>query len=72
MSKTVSTRLQNDIYEQLLNKCNKKGITVNEFLKKCIQNSFDDSVSKTDKISKPVKQKLSNQDLAKILGIKMN
>ena len=69
MSKTVSTRLQNDIYEKLLDKCNNKGITVNEFLKECINFRFDNSESKTDQISKPVKQELSNKDLAKILGI---
>jgi len=70
MSKTVSTRLQNDIYEKLVNTCNNKGITVNEFLKKCISNSFDDSELKLDEISKPRQQKLSEKDLAIILGIK--
>ena len=66
MSKTVSTRLQNDIYEKLLNTCNNKGITVNEFLKQCISNSFDDSELKIEKVSEQV---LSEKDLAKILGI---
>ena len=70
MSKTVSTRLQNDIYEKLLNKCNEKGVTVNEFLKKCVDNSFDDLKLKTDENSKHDEGKLSAKDLAKILGIK--
>ena len=69
MSKTVSTRLQNDIYEKLVNTCNNKGITVNEFLKQCISDSFNDSELKPDKVSKQV---LSEKDLAKILGISMN
>ena len=71
MSKTVSTRLQNNIYEKLLNKCNEKGITVNEFLKECIKIRFDDSELKIDKISKHVHQKLSEKDLAVILGINL-
>lgn len=70
MSKTVSTRLQNNIYEKLLNKCNKNGITVNEFLKNCIHNSFNYSELKTDKISNSVKQELGAKDLATALGIK--
>jgi len=72
MSKTVSTRLQNEVYEKLLNKCNKKGITVNDFLKECIKMRFDNSELKTDKIPKPVEKKLSEEDIVKILGISMN
>ncbi len=69
MSKTVSTRLQNGVYEKLVSECNEKGITVNEFLKECIGMRFDDSELKIDKVSKPIQQKLSEKDLAKILGI---
>ena len=72
MSKTVSTRLQNEVYEKLLNKCNEKGITVNEFLKECIKMRFDNSELKTDTISKHVQHELSEKDLAKILGISIN
>ncbi len=72
MSKTVSTRLQNNIYEKLLNKCNEKGITVNEFLKECIKMRFDNLELKTNEISKHAEQKLSEKDIAKILGITMN
>ncbi len=68
MSKTVSTRLQNKIYEKLLNKCNEKGVTVNEFLKECIDLRFENSELKL----KPVEEKLSAKDLATILGIKMD
>ena len=69
MSKTVSTRLQNDVYEKLVTQCNQKGMTVNEFLKECIVFGLDNLGSKIDKISKPEQQKLSDKDIAKILGI---
>ena len=72
MSKTVSTRLQNDIYEKLVTQCKQKGITVNEFLKECIQIRLDNSELKIDKISKSVKHELSEKDLAIILGISTN
>lgn len=72
MSKTVSTRLQNEIYEKLISKCEEKGITVNEFLKECIHFRFNNSESKTNEISKPVLQELSEKDIAKILGISIN
>ncbi len=68
LSKTVSTRLQNEIYEKLLNKCNEKGVTVNEFLKECIDLRFENSELKL----KPVEEKLSAKELAKMLGIKMD
>ncbi len=68
MSKTVSTRLQNKIYEKLLNKCNEKGVTVNEFLKECIDLRFENSELKL----KPVEEKLSAKDLARVLGIKID
>ena len=72
MSKTVSTRLQNKTYEQLIRKCNEKGITVNEFLKECIKIKIDNLELKSYGISNPVQQNLNNKDLAKILGINMN
>ena len=72
MSKTVSTRLQNKTYEQLIGKCNEKGITVNEFLKECIKIKIDNLELKTDEVSKPIQENLNNKDLAKILGINMN
>ncbi len=68
LSKTVSTRLQNEIYKKLVNKCNEKGVTVNEFLKECIDLRFENSELKL----KPVEEKLSAKDLATILGIKMD
>ncbi len=68
MSKTVSTRLQNEIYEKLVSRCKDKGITANEFLKECIDLRFDNSELKL----KPVKEELSTKDLAKALGIKMD
>ena len=71
MSRTVSTRLQNDIHQKLTEKCNQKGVTVNEFLKECIHMVLNSEL-KTDEIQKPVKQELSEKDLVKILGIKIN
>jgi len=72
MSKTVSTRLQNKTYEQLISKCKEKGITVNEFLKECIKIKIGNLELKTDEVSKPIQENLNNKDLAKILGINMN
>ena len=72
LSKTVSTRLQNEIYKKLLNKCNEKGVTVNEFLKECIKIKIGNLELKTDEVSKPIQENLNNKDLAKILGINMN
>ena len=72
MSKTVSTRLQNDIYEKLVTQCKQKGITVNEFLKECIVFGLDNLELKTDEISKPIKRELSEKDLAKILCTSRN
>jgi hypothetical protein len=72
MSKTISTRLHNKTYEQLIGKCNEKGITVNEFLKECIKIKIDNLELKTDEVSKPIQENLNNKDLAKILGINMN
>ena len=72
MSKTVSTRLQNDMYEKLVSRCKQKGVTVNEFLKECINLRFDNLELKTGEISKPIKRELSEKDLAKILGTSRN
>ncbi len=68
MSKTVSTRLQNGMYEKLSSKCKERGVTVNEFLKECIDLRFENSELEL----KPVEEKLSAKDLATILGIKMD
>ena len=73
MSRTVSTRLQNEIYEKLVSRCSEKAITVNEFLKECIHMALNSELNpKLDKIQKPVKHELSEKDLAKILGISNN
>jgi len=72
MSRTISTRLQNEIYDRVLTRCEAKGITVNEFLKECIKMRFDNLELKTDEISKSVKQELSEKDLEVILGINRN
>ena len=41
MSKTVSCRLSSDTHEKLLDKCNEKGLTVNDFVKVLVQSALD-------------------------------
>jgi len=41
MSKTVSCRLSSEIHEKLLDKCNDKGLTVNDFVKVLVQSALD-------------------------------
>ena len=41
MSKTVSCRLSPETHEKLLDKCNEKGMTVNDFVKVLVQSALD-------------------------------
>ena len=41
MSKTVSCRLSSETHEKLLDKCNNKGMTVNDFVKVLVQSALD-------------------------------
>ena len=41
MSKTVSCRLSSETHEKLLDKCNDKGLTVNDFVKVLVQSALD-------------------------------
>ena len=41
MSKTVSCRLSSETHEKLLDKCNEKGLTVNDFVKVLVQSALD-------------------------------
>ena len=41
MSKTVSCRLSSVVHGQLLDKCNEKGMTVNDFVKVLVQSALD-------------------------------
>ena len=41
MSKTVSCRLSSDMHGQLLDKCNEKGMTVNDFVKVLVKSALD-------------------------------
>ena len=41
MSKTVSCRLSSETHEKLLDKCNEKGMTVNDFVKVLVQSALD-------------------------------
>ena len=41
MSKTVSCRLSSETHGKLLDKCNDKGLTVNDFVKVLVQSALD-------------------------------
>ena len=41
MSKTVSCRLSSETHEKLLDKCNNKGMTVNDFVKVLVKSALD-------------------------------
>ena len=41
MSKTVSCRLSSETHEKLLDKCNNKGMTVNDFVKVLVHTALD-------------------------------
>ena len=41
MSKTVSCCLSSETHEKLLDKCNEKGMTVNDFVKVLVQSALD-------------------------------
>ncbi len=56
------------MYEKLSSKCKERGVTVNEFLKECIDLRFENSELEL----KPVEEKLSAKDLARVLGIKID
>ena len=58
------------MYEKLSSKCKERGVTVNEFLKECIDLRFDNS--KANENLKDVQEELDTKDLAKALGIKMD
>ena len=77
MSKTVSCRLSSDTHEKLLDKCNEKGMTVNDFVKVLVQSALDgthklacDSTSnRLDSTKKSLKD-MTITEIEKELGIK--
>ena len=83
MSKTVSCRLSSDTHEKLLDKCNEKGMTVNDFVKVLVQSALDgtpelaqDSTSNrldsTKKSETDFQEKINDMTLAQLekeLGI---
>ena len=77
MSKTVSCRLSSDTHEKLLDKCNEKGLTVNDFVKVLVQSALDgthklacDSTSnRLDSTKKSLKD-MTITEIEKELGIK--
>ena len=56
MSKTVSCRLSSDEHGKLLDKCNEKGLTVNDFVKVLVHTALDG----TEKLAFPSKTKSLN------------
>jgi predicted DNA-binding protein len=48
MSRTVSARIQDETYEKLANICSEKGITINEYLKECLQMTMKDFDMRTN------------------------
>ena len=45
MSRTVSTRIQNDLHQKLTDRCKQKGVTLNQYLKECIMISLGTKMS---------------------------
>ena len=76
MSKTVSCRLTTETHEKLLDKCNEKGLTVNDFVKVLVQSALDgthelahDSTSnRLDSTKKSLKD-MTITEIEKELGI---
>ena len=83
MSKTVSCRLSSETHGKLLDKCNDKGLTVNDFVKVLVQSALDgtpelaqDSTSNrldsTKKSETDFQEKINDMTLAQLekeLGI---
>ena len=77
MSKTVSCRLSSDTHEKLLDKCNEKGLTVNDFVKVLVQTALDgthklacDSTSNRLDSTKKSLTDMTITEIEKELGIK--
>ena len=79
MSKTVSCRLSSDTHEKLLDKCNEKGLTVNDFVKVLVQSALDgthklacDSTSNRLNSTKKLLKDMSITEIETELGIKQH
>ena len=76
MSKTVSCRLSSDTHEKLLDKCNEKGMTVNDFVKVLVQSALDgtpcDSTSNRLDSTKKSLTDMSITEIETELGIKQH
>ena len=77
MSKTVSCRLSSETHEKLLDKCNEKGMTVNDFVKVLVQSALDgtqelalDSTSNRLDSTKKSLTDMTITEIEKELGIK--
>ena len=79
MSKTVSCRLSSDTHEKLLDKCNEKGLTVNDFVKVLVQSALDgthklacDSTPNRLDSTKKLLKDMSITEIETELGIKQH
>ena len=79
MSKTVSCRLSSDTHEKLLDKCNEKGMTVNDFVKVLVQSALDgthklacDSTSNRLDSTKKLLKDMSITEIETELGFKQH
>ena len=65
MSKTVSARISNNTHDKLLEKCNKSGCTINDYLNKFIEkivNDDFDTKSNTQKTTDDKTGNIQNED----------
>ena len=77
MSKTVSCRLSSETHEKLLDKCNEKGLTVNDFVKVLVKSALDGTqelaLDSTSNRLDSTKKSLTDMSITEIeteLGIK--
>ena len=79
MTKTVSCRLSSETHGKLLDKCNNKGMTVNDFVKVLVQSALDgtpelaqDSTSNRLDSTKKSLTDMTITEIEKELGIKQH
>lgn len=63
VNKVLSTKITDEEHQKILEKCNKSGCTISEFLRKSI-------MEKIESETKLEVQELSTEEIKKILGIK--
>jgi len=69
MSKTVSARIENNLHQNLIDECNKQGISVSEFLTKILNENFFGGKEKKSFSNEEISD-LNITELKRYLGIK--